>query len=195
MTEKIKNGLHPTLRAHICKLERASRDTTNAEPMCTSQIEVVNFDKIPVGYVRGKGWGNVPKSNDALYIDAQKKWHFIEFKNGEVKKGDIYRKLYDSLIMLLESNIIPNFDFSRENIDYILVYNSDKYGKDQEVPARVQTYSYIMGLAEQEERLFDIDKFEKYLFRKTHTYTKAQFEERFVRPMETEENSIYMPSS
>ncbi|MBO5153820.1 MAG: hypothetical protein J6C00_05615 [Eubacterium sp.] len=187
MTEEIKKGLHPKLKAHICELERASRDTTNAEPMCTSKIEVVNFDRIPRVYARGRGWRSIPKSNDALYIDIQQKWHFIEFKNGEVKKGDIYRKLYDSLIMLIEWGVIPDFDFSRENIDYILVYNADRYGKDQKAPAREQTYSYIMGLAEQEERLFDIDDFEKYLFRKTHTYTKAQFEERFVRPMEEEE--------
>lgn len=187
MTEEIKKGLHPMLQKHTCTLEKASRDTTNAEPICNSQMEVVDFDKIPNEFSRGRGWSNVPKSNDALYIDAQQKWHFIEFKNGEVKKGEVYRKLYDSLLMLMEWNIIPSFDFIRTNIDYILVYNADKYGKDQKAPAREQTYSYIMALAEQEERLFDIDKFEKYLFRKTHTYTKAQFEERFVRPMEEEE--------
>ena len=89
--------------------------------------------------------------------------------------------------MLMEWGIIPDINYIRENIEYILVYNSDKYGKDQEAPARERTYSYIMGLAEQEERLFDIDKLEKYLFRHTHTYTKAQFEESFVRPMEQEE--------
>lgn len=187
MTEEIKKGLHPILQAHICELRETSRDSTNAEFMCTSQIEAVNFDKIPCEYVCDKGWSNTPKSNDALYIDVQQKWHFIEFKNGRVQKDDIYRKLYDSLIMLMECGIIEDFAFIRENIDYILVYNADKYGKDQKAPARDQTYGYFMGLAEQEERLFDVDKFEQYLFRRTHTYTKAQFEEKFVRPMEKEE--------
>ena len=50
------------------------------------------------------------------------------------------------------------------------------------------THYNIMGLAKQEERLFGIEKFEKYLFREAHTYTKAQFEERFVQVMEQEED-------
>lgn len=187
MTKEIKEGLPRMLKKHICELRETSWDSAKEEFMCTSQIEVIDFDQLPVDYVNGREWSNTPKSNDALYIDAQRKWHFIEFKNGRVQKDDIYRKLYDSLIMLMECGIIEDFAFVRENIDYILVYNADKYGKDQEAPARDQTYSYFMGLAEQEERLFDIDKFETYLFRKTHTYTKAQFEEKFVRPMEKEE--------
>lgn len=187
MTEEIKRGLPDILKKHTCTLQKASMDTTNSESMCTSKMEVVNFDKIPNEYARGRGWNSVPKSNDALYIDSRQKLHFIEFKNGTVNKDDIYRKIYDSLIMLMEWGIIPDINYIRENIEYILVYNSDKYGKDQEAPARERTYSYIMGLAEQEERLFDIDKLEKYLFRQTHTYTKAQFEESFVRPMEQEE--------
>ena len=36
-------------------------------------------------------------------------------------------------------------------------------------------------------RLFDIDKFEKYLFEATHTYTKEEFLEKFVYPMEEQE--------
>ena len=44
-----------------------------------------------------------------------------------------------------------------------------------------------MGLAQQEEKLFNIDKFEKYLFRKTHTYTKSLFERDFIQIKEQEE--------
>lgn len=188
MTEEIINRLPNVLKRHICTLKKASTDTTNADPMCESKIKVVDFDKIPNEYARGRGWGNVPKSNDALYIDMEGKWHFIEFKNGEVNKGDIYRKLYDSLIMLMEWKVIPDFSFIRENIDYILVYNSAKHGKIQKSPAREQNYAYIMDLAEQEERLFDVDKLEKYLFRQTHTYTKELFQKKFVHPMEQEEH-------
>lgn len=187
MTEEVLNSLPEILQKYTCTLKKASLDETNKEYMCESNMKVVHFDKIPNEYARGKGWIGVPSSNDALYISAQGKWYFIEFKNGEVKKEQIYRKLYDSLIMLMEWGIIPNFDFIRENINYILVYNSKKYEKIPESPAREQNYAYIRGLAGQEKKLFEVDKFEKYLFNETHTYTKKLFENYFVVPMEQEE--------
>ncbi len=190
MTEEVMNALPEVLRKYICTLKRASTDTTNDKPMCESAIKVVNFDKIPNEFARGRGWSGVPKSNDALYIDVRGKWHFVEFKNGEVQKDEIYRKLYDSLIMLLEWGIIPSFEFIREKVNYILVYNGEKCGKIQESPAREQSYGYFMDLAKQEKKLFGVDKFEKYLFNETHTYTPGLFEEKFVRPMEKEEGLV-----
>lgn len=190
MTEEMINKLPDQLRGYICTLKKSSMDTTNKNPMCESNLKVVNFDKIPNEYARGRGWSGVPKSNDALYIDVEGKWFFIEFKNGTVKKDEVYRKLYDSLIMLIEWGVIPDLTFVRENINYILVYNEGKYEKVQQAPARDQTYGYIMSLAKQEERLFDIDKFEQYLFHETHTYTQSEFEDNFVRLKEKEEGLI-----
>ncbi|MCI8993896.1 MAG: hypothetical protein HFG80_14530 [Eubacterium sp.] len=187
MTEEVIGKLSAKLRKYICTLKKASMDTENDTPMCESLIKVVNFDKIPNEYSRGKGWDGVPKSNDALYLDVQGKWYFIEFKNGTIQKGDLYRKLYDSLIMLLEWRIIPDLDFVRKNIHYILVYNGSNYGKIQQSQARDKNYGYVWERAEQEERLFDIDKFENYLFHETHTYTKSLFEKNFVQPKEKEE--------
>lgn len=191
MTEEVINNKLPSkLRGYICTLKKSSMDTTNKNPMCESNLKVVNFDKIPNEYARERGWSGVPKSNDALYIDVQGKWFFIEFKNGTIHKDEIYRKLYDSLIMLIEWKVIPNFEFIRENINYILVYNEGKYGKVQQAPGRNQTYDYFMNLAKQEERLFDIDKFEKYLFNETHTYTQSLFKDNFVQRKEEEEGLI-----
>ena len=87
----------------------------------------------------------------------------------------------------MEWGLIPNFDFIRENINYILVYNEGKYGKVQQSQALDQNYSYFMKLAQQEKRLFDIDKFENYLFKETHTYTPNLFEKNFVKLKEREE--------
>ena len=61
--------------------------------MCESEMKVINFDKIPKAYNRGKGWSILPKSNDALYIDVKGQWYFIEFKNGSINSGEIYKKL------------------------------------------------------------------------------------------------------
>ena len=126
MTEEVVYSLPQVLKNHICTLKKASMDTTKKEPMCESLIKVVDFDKIPNEFARGKGWNGVPKSNDALYVDIRGKWYFIEFKNGTIHKEEIFRKLYDSIIMLVEWGIIPDFEFIRRNINYILVYKKGK---------------------------------------------------------------------
>ena len=56
MTEAIISALPEVLKKHICTLKRASTDTTHSDAMCESNIKVVNFDKIPNEYARGKGW-------------------------------------------------------------------------------------------------------------------------------------------
>lgn len=188
MTEEVIKKLPEQLGQYICTLKSASVDTTNKKPMCESAITVVDFDKVPNEYSRGRGWNGVPKSNDALYIDMKEKWYFIEFKNGGIQKDEIYRKLYDSLIMLMEWNIIPGLAFSRENVTYILVYNGERYGNIQFSKAREENYNYLMNLAQQEERLFGIEKFEGYLFKETHTYTKGLFEKNFIKLKEDEES-------
>lgn len=194
MIEKTINELPEILKNHICTLKKASLDASNTTTMSNSPLTVINFDKIPNEYSRGKGWPNVPSSNDALYIIPDGDWYFIEFKNGSIQKSDVFRKIYDSLIMLIELEIIPNFQFSRDNIQYILVYNSDKYPKVQESKNRSANYSYIQKLSQKEERLFEIEKFEKYLFKETHTYTKDIFQKAFVDFMEKQENTTALCS-
>lgn len=187
MTNEEMENLPELLKKFICTLKKASYDDANKEFMCESQIEVIDFDKFPNEYARDKGWNGVPKSNDALYISKQKKWYFIEFKNGSIKYTQLYEKIYDSLIMLIDSGIVPDFNFVRENISYILVYNSDKYGRVQESAERDKSFSYFEKLAKEKRPLFGIDRFEKYLFDTTKTYTKTEFYRDFVVPMEKAE--------
>lgn len=188
MKEEIIKELPDVLRDKICTLKTASRDDTKREYMCDSSLQVINFDRVPNEYSKGKGWRGVPKSNDALYIDSSGKWYFIEFKNGAVKKDNIYRKLYDSLVMIYEMGLIPDFNFSRNNINYILVYNGEKQNRVQESASRTATYNYIYRLSQREEKLFGIEDFEGYLFCETHTYTKELFKEKFIDIKEQEEH-------
>lgn len=187
MTDDIINKLPAILREHICSVKRASMDDSKKSFMCESSMKVINFDKIPNEYSRGKGWLAVPHSNDALYISVDNQWYFIEFKNGTIDKSDVFRKIYDSLIMLIELDIIPDFDYARKNINYMLVYNSDKYPQTPPSKNREATYSYVFRLAQTEEKLFDIGKFDAYLFNETHTYTKEEFYTNFILPMEQSE--------
>lgn len=188
MTEDVIRGLPDLLKRHICTLKKASRDDTNHQEMCKSQLKVVDFDKIPKEYARGRGWRVVPKSNDALYISPEEKWYFIEFKNGSINSSEIYRKLYDSLIMLLELKILPDFEYIRRYIQYILVYNSGKQERIQPSEGRDETYGYFLNRAKTEKKLFGIEKLEQYLFSETHTYSKSDFENNFVKAMEEAEN-------
>lgn len=155
--------------------------------MCDSMLSVVNFDKIPAEYMKGKGWRFMPKSNDALYVSFDGKWFFIEFKNGSIDCADVFRKIYDSLIMMIELHIIPDFGFARQKIEYILVYNSEKYGKIPQSDGRDVNYGFVMRRAGIEEKLFGIEKLEQYIFHKTHTFTKQLFELNFIKPMEERE--------
>ena len=88
MTDEVKDNL-PELLNHITTLKKSSCDEEKREYMCESEMKVINFDKIPKAYNRGKGWSILPKSNDALYIDVKGQWYFIEFKNGSINSGEI----------------------------------------------------------------------------------------------------------
>ncbi len=58
MTEAVINQLPEKLREYICTLKRTSLDMTNQKPMCESNLKVINFDRIPNEYARGKGWSD-----------------------------------------------------------------------------------------------------------------------------------------
>lgn len=69
MTDKVIKELPDIFIDNICTMKKASTDSTNKETMTESLIKVINFDKIPNIYAKGRGWKAVPKSNDALYKD------------------------------------------------------------------------------------------------------------------------------
>lgn len=90
--------------------------------------------------------------------------------------------------MLMYSKFIPDFDFIRKNVSYILLYNENKSGVIQKSDGLTQNYDYLTSLPNTETRLFDIASLESYLFNKAHTYTKELFETKFVAVKEKEEN-------
>ena len=129
MKDEVLAELPDILKEHTCTMKKASKDSAKSENMTECMIKVIDFDKIPNEYSRGKGWLSVPTSNDALYRDIEGKWTFIEFKNGTLKTADIYRKIYDSIIMLIDMGIVKDFQYIRDNFNYILVYNDEKNKK------------------------------------------------------------------
>lgn len=54
MIDEVKDDL-PELLNHITTLKKSSWDKQKREYMCESKMKVINFDKIPKAYNRGKG--------------------------------------------------------------------------------------------------------------------------------------------
>ena len=164
-------------------LKKVSEDTRNGQFMIDSSLEVVNFDKFSKIYAHRMGIPGQPKTNDALYVTEQRKWIFIEFKNGNMKAEDIYRKIYDSLIMVNELGIV-DWDFCRKNVSYLLVYNEEKYNENfpklQESENRSKLHRRIRQYGNTTRKLYGIYKLEGYILERTNTYTREEFKQQFV---------------
>lgn len=171
------------------------------EYMTESEMQVINFDSVKEDYVK-KGrlkLSEVPSSNDALFLGKDGRVCFIEFKNGEIdsmKNLKVKLKIYDSILIFLDI-IKEDLQYSRENIDYILVFNENKKhttkhfsGKNMERLLRSEVNesdarSTITGILTEksgkEYIQFDLEKYKGFIFREVHTYTRSQFERKFVK--------------
>ena len=172
---------------------------TNSE-----KIKVINFDNLSKkGYskmLRLKGQSFPFKTNDALYLDVENnKFIFIEFKNGsfsvneknfkEKELPQLELKIIGSMYILQEITG-KSFKELREITDYILVYNKEK---NPHIFSTVDMGNYIVNLGTlnnkkirnlKEGISFGLEKFKGYCFKNVHTYSKEEFEEKFVRKYE-----------
>ena len=166
-------------------LKDVSYDDKNKVYMTESTIPVYDFDGIKDWY-----WDNIIKSrekgssNDALWVDGER-MIFIEFKNGNFQlfaKNGLARKLYESLFMLFDENMPvtsicrqfrPSINYTRTNMEYILVYNGDKIPTEKH--GRLAIAGSLNKLAK-----FGLGFYEGFLFAKVRTYTAEEFEKYFV---------------
>lgn len=95
---------------------------------------------IPGEYSKSVGLKGKPMSNDALYASADGQWYFIEFKNGSVDKSDIFRKIYDSIIMLVERL------FGIEKLEGYLLEEAHTYTE------QLFREKFVTGMEEQEKK-------------------------------------------
>jgi len=179
-------------------------------PMINSQMEVYSFDKVKEWYVTNKipKVNPHPKSNDALYIGENESF-FIEFKNGKIDNAvnfEINKKIYDSLFILFDMedwydskhNRINSISYTRENMNYILVYNQENYAKTEETRLtteginrqkkrltnsknRDDLFANLRKLGREEMIKFGLDQFKDYFFKNIYTYTEKEFEEKFIQ--------------
>lgn len=179
----IQNNSKDIFEKNLSTFEAVSEDTNADKSMIQSKLEVVNFDGVKEDYIKDMGLSEIPCSNDALYIDKDGKYYFIEFKNGKMNKAiiyNVYNKIYDSLL-IFNDLINSNISFCRENVYFILVYNKDKNPEDT---SRSAIAASISNKANKGFIRFGLEKFKKLYFREVFTYTEEEFEKLFLEEKE-----------
>lgn len=190
----IDTNEYPILKNNLSTLKETSIDNhnkkvTEAEFMTESQIKVINFDDVKKDYIKLLHLSDTPQSNDALYINSKEYAIFIEFKNGYVlgkEKFSIRKKIYDSMLILTDI-IGKGISYTREHLDYILVYNKDKnteednsktkYSKSE---SRDKIDRTLLGYGNDSFIECGVEIFKGYCFKDVHTYTQEEFESLFV---------------
>lgn len=183
---------YPILNNHRTSLKEASKDTPDFEHtfyMTEDMTEVINFDDVKKEYISSLSLSDMPASSDALLQGLDGYPIFIEFKNGRVSKQkqyEIQKKVYDSVIIF--SDIVQcTIKNMRESAEFILVYNEKANSNNAEIKEHKQSYVQPSGafdrlaknigkLARDEYVCFKLKQFEKYCFKKVHTYTEKEFD-------------------
>lgn len=184
----MKNKNEWNLRDYEKTLKETSYD--NDQCMTNSQIKVICFDDfVKEEYCPNRKLIGALSSNDALYC-CEGKYVFIEFKNGKLIKrnNDEIRKLekknINSMFILLDLTKNSFHELS-EKTDYILVYNKEKNDI-----SKIGDYFIKQGKSKKEIQdndeiiSFGLEKFKGYCFKNVHTYSKEEFETKFVKRIE-----------
>ena len=170
-----------------CKstLKKTSKDDNN-KYMTNSNLQVIDFDCLKdkyTGKIEFKGLG--VKSNDALFIQ-DRNYVFIEFKNGEtknIKEFELHKKIYDSVFIFCDI-FDKTLKDTRKELDYILVANfSNKERND-----KILLNNLLKSINIEERLIMGLRNFKGYCFRNVHTYSKEEFEEKFVKKYENKNN-------
>lgn len=173
MTELKKIGIFAN---NLSTLKETSKDNSNKnknEFMTESELEVVNFDRVKTKYANTLGLSEeAARSVDALTSIGGVKT-LIEFKNGcmDTEKSKVRDKVRDSLLLLCDIVGCSICD-TRENYNFILVYNEDKNYK-----ARISIAQNVSNKAGERLILHGLERFEKLYFKKVITCTEKEFEE------------------
>lgn len=174
-------------------LKETSLDSSSSEYMTQSEIVVIDFDMVKKEYEKKIG---LPYNEDgyACSVDAifcsDERITFVEFKNGNMKnqKNNVKNKLRDSLL-IFGAITNQNISFTRENIDFILVYNGEKNPIPHQEQKKIShELSAITSLGKsiskrgnQKLILFGLEKFEKLYFRQVYTFTQKEFEQYLIK--------------
>lgn len=165
---------------NITTLNKTSKDGDNVEYMTESEVTVINFDAVKEAYFKSFGSHiNVcPCSVDALVLQNNGRWAFIEFKNGVIdskERRNIRLKIKSSLLILCDI-VKVNLDFTREKLDLYLIYNHDKNNSSRE---KIND-SVAVHAGEEPPRFKYLKMYENVFFKNVQSYSNLKIED-FVR--------------
>lgn len=151
---------------------------SNNDYMSESLKIVVNFDQIK-GKCFSRFNGNALNSVDALAQGQNGKIYFIEFKNGQISDKtatQIDRKAFDSIALL---SFVSGKDFKkvRDDVIFVLVYNSSKQQRAEILARRAKTY---------DDRLSAFKQNYEDLYSKVMVLDKSKFNEILNRDDESQ---------
>lgn len=166
----------------LCSLKEASYDSENDIHMTDSLMHVVNFDQVKTLRSSELRISQPPTSADALYRDGNGLLYLIEFKNGCVHKADIFNKIYDSIVFLLDRKVLIDLADCAKRLAFILVYNSEKYHTEQDkIPSWGVISNYFSSLGHLPPVFDYIARFKGYCFNSVCALNSSEFNVNFVK--------------
>lgn len=166
----------------LCSLKETSYDSENDIHMTNSSMYVVNFDQVKTQRSADLHISQCPTSADALYQDVNGSLYLIEFKNGCVHKADIFNKIYDSIIFLLDRKVLNDLSDCAKRLVFILVYNGARYHVEQnQIPSWGIISNYFSCLAHLPPVFDYIARFKGYCFKSVCALNSSEFNANFVK--------------
>jgi len=180
----------PILTNALSTLKETSKSNHSGtvEYMTTSTLPAIDFDNVKNNYIKPLSVPETPKSSDALYIKGEDEMYLIEFKSGEMDTKKIYDvrlKIFDSLLILTDILGI-GISHTRQNLNYILVYNLSKNPPKEESDnaqislSRTSIKKHFLKKGKNRLIEWSLGRFEKLYFKDVYTVTKDEFENEFV---------------
>lgn len=170
---------------NISTLKNTSKDDSKKSDinyMTSSELQVINFDDVKTEYTAKHKFSN----ECACSIDAlawkNGKLYIIEFKNGKMKDeiAKVKKKIYDTLLLFCDITQ-KDITYTRNNMEFILVYNGEKNPILEKEKPKKYIASRLLEKAQEELIRFQLDKFTPLFLNKVHTYTKEEFQEKWVK--------------
>lgn len=189
---------HKIFLSNIATLKSVSQDKhdlkTAPEFMTESMCQVIDFDAVKEEYIKKLRLAETPSSNDALFICENGRLVFIEFKNGYMdkkKQFEVQKKIYDSILIFSDITDM-GISFTRDQMDYILVYNEIKNSVPpvnlkthvRDSKSRDQIAKEFSCFGHRPYIKFGLEIFKNYCFNSVHTYTEKEFNEHFIKNIE-----------
>ena len=122
-----------------------------AQDSKVGQLTAIDFDAVKDAWCAG-AFPFKCKSSDALFCQDDV-WHLIEFKTGGARVENIIRKLYDSVILLVDHNVL-SWEECCEKLMFISV-QVDAKDKFQYYELRGQGYEYELQDLKPRQANFD----------------------------------------